>query len=194
MTCLNLEQLYSYVEGELSDSEKKNFEAHLESCPKCRDAVEERRLLIRAVETLPQLEVPADFAHKVMSRIAPARVKIFGWLGAAAAFLATSAIMVTAVALLTGRSLSPLVLGMSRFLWQNINDMAFSLAKITKSLLLALKILAQISREIFEGFKILTSFISLEAQVVLVGIAFIFILTGGFLWSRKSSMEKNHEK
>jgi hypothetical protein len=129
-----------------------------------------------------------------MSRIAPARVKIFGWLGAAAAFLATSAIMVTAVALLTGRSLSPLVLGMSRFLWQNINDMAFSLAKITKSLLLALKILAQISREIFEGFKILTSFISLEAQVVLVGIAFIFILTGGFLWSRKSSMEKNHEK
>jgi predicted anti-sigma-YlaC factor YlaD len=196
MACLNLERLYSYLEGELEALEKKDFEAHLASCPKCRDAVEERRRLAEAVRTLPPFEVPADFAQKIMDRISPlpAKVTLLSWLAAAAAGLATFVVMLTAAALLTGHSLSQLLLGLSRFTWNNIQSLSFFLIKIAKYILLIFKILAQISREIIEGFKVLTSFIGPEAQIIFVCVTFILIITGGFLWSRKLSVEKDYEK
>jgi len=196
MTCLNLERLYSYLEGELEALEKKDFEAHLASCPKCRDAVEKRRHLAEAVRTLPPLEVPADFAQKIMDRISPlpAKVTLISWLAAAAAGLATFVVMLTAAAFLTGHSLSQLLLGLSRFTSKNLQSLAFFLIKIAKYILLAFKILAQISREIVEGFKVLTSFISPEALIIFVCVTFILIITGGFLWSRKLSVEKDYEK
>lgn len=196
MTCLNLERLYSYLEGELEALEKKDFEAHLASCPKCRDAVEKRRHLAEAVRTLPPIEVPADFAQKIMDRISPlpAKVTLISWLAAAAAGLATFVVMLTAAAFLTGHSLSQLLLGLSRFTSKNLQSLAFFLIKIAKYILLAFKILAQISREIVEGFKVLTSFISPEALIIFVCVTFILIITGGFLWSRKLSVEKDYEK
>ena len=196
MACLNLERLYSYLEGEFEALEKKDFEAHLASCPKCRDAVEERRRLVEAVRTLPPFEVPADFAQKIMDRISPlpAKVTLFSWLAAAAAGLATFVVMLTAAALLTGHSLSHLLLGLSRFTWNNIQGLAFFLIKIAKYILLVFKILAQFSREIIEGFKVLTSFISPEVQMIFVCVTFILIIAVGFLWSRKLSVEKDYEK
>jgi predicted anti-sigma-YlaC factor YlaD len=193
MACLNLERLYSYLEGEFEALEKKDFEAHLASCPKCRDAVEERRRLVEAVRTLPPFEVPADFAQKIMDRISPlpAKVTLFSWL---AAGLATFVVMLTAAALLTGHSLSHLLLGLSRFTWNNIQSLAFSLIKIAKYILLVFKILAQFSREIIEGFKVLTSFISPEVQMIFVCVTFILIIAVGFLWSRKLSVGKDYEK
>jgi len=196
MACLNLERLYSYLEGEFEALEKKDFEAHLASCPKCRDAVEERRRLVEAVRTLPPFEVPADFAQKIMDRISPlpAKVTLFSWLAAAAAGLATFVVMLTAAALLTGHSLSHLLLGLSRFTWNNIQSLAFFLIKIAKYILLVFKILAQFSREIIEGFKVLTSFISPEVQMIFVCVTFILIIAVGFLWSRKLSVGKDYEK
>jgi len=196
MTCLNLERLSSYSEGELTGPEKRAVEEHLASCLKCREAVEERRLLIQAARTLPPFEVPSDFAQKIMARIspAPARLTVLGWLAAAAAGVTALVATLGLAALLTGAGFSQLFLGLNRFLWNNIQNIASVLVKVTKYIFLVFKILGQISRELIGWFKVLTSFIGPEAQIILVCLALVIIFCGGILWSRKFSVEKNHEK
>jgi len=60
MSCLRLDQIYLYLEGQLPASEIKELEKHLASCLKCQEAVEERKVLLQASQTLPLLETPTS--------------------------------------------------------------------------------------------------------------------------------------
>jgi len=196
MTCLNLEKLYAYLEGDLSDRDKKTVEDHVASCSACGEALEERRYLLQAAETLPAFEVPGDFARAVMDKIAPehSKAKASGRLMAAAAGVATFAVALVATTLITGHALSQFVLGLNRFLWSNLQGLASVLTKGAKYVFLTLKVLIQIGGEVLQILKTLTSFIGPETQVVFIGATVLLILGGGFLWSRRFSVEKNHEE
>lgn len=198
MTCLELEKLYAYLEGDLAGRENKAVEEHLASCSACREALEERRVLLRAAETLPAFEVPRDFVQAVMDKIAPApersKAKTAGWLLAAAAGLTTFAAALVATTLITGHNLSQLVLGLNRFLWNNLQGLASVLTKGAKYVFLAFSVLVQIAEKILEILKDLTSFIGPETQIVLFGTTALLVLGGGFLWSRRLSAERNHEE
>jgi hypothetical protein len=83
MSCLSIEQIYLYIEKELSLSENKKIEVHLAACRKCKKALEERRPLLQASANLPLWRTPPDFTQQVMDRIFPTRVSISAWLAAA---------------------------------------------------------------------------------------------------------------
>jgi len=69
MKCLDVGQIYLYLEHELSAAEAAAVENHCAGCSRCQRAMEERRALVAAAESLPQLEPPPNFSQKVMARI-----------------------------------------------------------------------------------------------------------------------------
>jgi hypothetical protein len=64
------DEVGAYLLGALSDSERAAFEAHLETCPQCREEVERLRpaadLLPRSVE---QVEPPASLKRSLMETV-----------------------------------------------------------------------------------------------------------------------------
>lgn len=198
MSCLSLERLYAYLERELSSPENRDIEGHLAVCPKCRDAVEERRRMLQAIETLPAFDVPPDFAKGVMDRIstAPEKVKVsfVHWLAAGVAgFLAFSAALAI-FALLTGHGLSQFFIRLNHGLWSYVQVAVSGLAKFAKFVILAFKIAGQFLQELLESLRAFASLISPEAQVIFVCSSLLLVLAGGLLLRRKFFLEKDHEK
>jgi predicted anti-sigma-YlaC factor YlaD len=198
MTCLKVEQLYAYLEGELAGRDKTALEDHLAACEKCRDALETRKDLLAAAETLPPFDVPPDFAQSIMDRLSPAAAKskipLPGRLAAAAVGLATFGITISVVSLISRRSLSQLFLGLNRFFWNAVQGFATTLAKLAKYIVLTFKILGQIAGAILEIFKALTSVIGPETQIIFLCVTMILVIACGYLWSRRFATERNHEK
>ena len=197
MNCLSLERLYAYLEGEISSAESRDIVGHLAACPICRDAVEEQRRMLQAIETLQGFEVPPDFAKGVMDRIsvAPARAKVsfVRWLAAGVAgFLAFVAVL-SVIALVTGQNFFQFFIRFNRGFWSYVQEGALVLAKFAKLVFLFLKVVQQFLGEILEGLGVFASLISSEAQVIFICASFLLILAGGFLWRRKFLVEKNHE-
>jgi hypothetical protein len=197
MNCLSLERLYAFLEGDLSPAESRDIEGHLAACPICRDAAEERRRMLQAIETLPAFEVPPDFAKGVMDRIsvAPARAKVsfVRWIAAAVAgFLAFFAVLAV-IALVTGQNFSQFFIRLNSGLWSYVQEGALVLAKFAKLVVLFLKVVGQFLGELMEALGVFASLISPEAQVVFICASFLLILAGGFVWRRKFLVEKNHE-
>jgi len=198
MNCLNLERLYDYLEGDLSSAEKQDIESHLAACPKCRDAVAERKRMLQAINSLPVFEVPPNFAKGVMDRISTAplktKVTIFGWLAAGAAgFLALIAAL-SIFALVSGQNLSLFFIRLNHGLWSYVKDAASVLVKIAKFLVLAFKIVHELLGRGLESLKVFTSLISPEAWAIFICGALLLILTVGVLWGRRFRLEKHHEK
>lgn len=66
LTHLNMDDL----DGLLDASARETVQAHLDVCPRCREVAQTDRALVRALEALPQFAPSADFADRVMSRVA----------------------------------------------------------------------------------------------------------------------------
>jgi hypothetical protein len=197
MNCLSLERLYAYLEGELSSAESRDIEGHFAACRPCRVALEERRRLLQAIETLPAFEVPPDFAKGVTDRIsvAPAKAKVsfVRWIAAAVAgFLAFVAVL-SVIALVTGQNFFQFFIRFNRGLWPYIQEGSLVLAKFAKLIVLFLNVVGQLLGELLETLGIFTSLIRPEAQVFFICASFLLILAGGFLWRKKFLVEKNHE-
>jgi anti-sigma factor RsiW len=59
LTCRELVELVTdYLEGALSPSERRRFEAHLGSCTVCPRYVDQLRLTVRAIGHLTEDDVP----------------------------------------------------------------------------------------------------------------------------------------
>lgn len=177
MNCLQIEQIYLYLEKELSPSELKEIEEHLVSCPKCREQVEERRLLLQAAETLPEFEVPPDFTKKVMSRIFPAKAFFFGWrvtLATAFSFLFLSVLLIF---LALNKNLPNFILSFTHTLGNSVKNMAVIFVKFFKLTSLFFKILLHFLGELSRMFSLLTTLISPEIVILVFAAAFILVLS-----------------
>jgi hypothetical protein len=195
MDCPNLRRLSDLLEEGLPPAEKVALERHLAVCPGCETALAARRRLIEAAASLPDLEVPFDFAASVLARLetapAPARRR---FPLAARLAVAASAVSVVGLALVLAGGGLPAFLRLNAALWGSIRSAAQVLGKGLKVLVLAGKLILQFSSQALAAFRTITSLIGPEAQAAIVGAAVLILLAGGFVLRRRSSYaERSHE-
>lgn len=63
-------ELSAYLDGELTPPQRAEVEAHLASCPRCREEVAELKTLAAGVAALPKLEPAPQFLAEVRRKIA----------------------------------------------------------------------------------------------------------------------------
>ena len=56
------ELLSSYIDGEVSDSERRRVERHLSGCEECRRELESLRLTVAALRQMPEIQATRSFA------------------------------------------------------------------------------------------------------------------------------------
>ena len=197
MICPALESIYEYLDGGQSAAERAAFEAHLAGCPGCRAALAERRAIAEAAISLPAIEVPADFAGAVMSRLSarPAEEAPAARARAprlAAVLTAASALGAVAVAasLITGNGVFGIFLGLGRFLQTTAVSSSQAILKAAKIVFHLGRMAVEFLSGLVEGFRIAASFIGPEGQLIVVATVLVATLVAGVLYGRKLNMEK----
>lgn len=175
MKCLSIEQIYLYIEKEVSLSEGKKIEKHLAACRKCKNALEERRPLIQAADNLSLWQAPADFTQQVMARIFPIRVPLSAWLTAAYAGLGSISLAIFILFLVTGQNFSNLLTSLNHNLWNFIKNLSPVFVKLFKIASLFIKALQQFFEYIVKAFSAFTAIISPQVQIIIITIAIILI-------------------
>jgi hypothetical protein len=70
MNCGNFDRLIGpFVDGDLPPAQVRIMEAHLDSCPQCREQLREWRALSTTARQLPRFSAPAGFESELMRRI-----------------------------------------------------------------------------------------------------------------------------
>jgi anti-sigma factor RsiW len=187
MSCFRINDIYDYIEGSLSPERRGELERHLSGCPKCRKAVEERKLIAEAALSLPPFAVPDDFTDRVMARIAPAKVKSPVWLiilASASSLLALTAMIMIA----SGRSVLGIISGAGHSLWEYIESAAVFTAKAATLLTLTAKTVRPLLVAAYKGLAVLTSFIHPAVQVLILVLAMGLVLSLFFGIKNKYSL------
>jgi len=181
MKCLGIDQVYSYLEKELSSEENKKIEEHLATCLKCKNALEERSLLLQAADSLPLWQIPPDFTQQVMARVYPDKVTLRQWLTAVA--VGTSSIVATLLAffILTGQNLTTFLSSITHTLWNLVRNIAIIFIKLFKIASLLITVARQLVEHLFENFARLTTLIRPEVQISIITFSillFTFLILG----------------
>jgi hypothetical protein len=174
MKCLRVDQVYLFLEGELSPKEHRSIEYHVSSCEKCRKAVEERKLLVEASQSLPVWETPQDFTQRVLAHIFPKRIALRDWIVTASIGLSSALLAFFVVYLLSGQNLADLFINLNRTvlnLFQNIVVLLFKMAKLIS---VGIQVILKIVSLILKGFASLTTIMSPELQIGLIALTVVF--------------------
>ncbi len=188
MSCLTITDLYAYLEGELSPAQRETIEGHLSSCPRCREALAERRLLSESASSLPDLEMPADFTERVMATIIPVRRRFPVWLIATAAGLSSLTLLLLVVVISGEENLLTLLAGLNHSFWGYAKNAVVLAAKLLTLLALAGKVLGSLAQPIYKGLSLLTSLLRPGGQVFLMILTLVLFVVLFFVLSKKFMM------
>jgi hypothetical protein len=186
MRCLRIDQIYLYLEEELSPEEIQSIQEHISSCAKCKRAVEERERLVKASKSLPDLEIPPGFTQRVLDQIFPQVTSLKQWLTATAIGMSSAVLAFFAVYLLSGQNLAYLFKNLNRVGLNLFRDSVVILAKAAKLISLVIKILSTIGSMLVNGLVSLTTLLSPEIQIIL--IALTVILSAFLLYVAKKNL------
>ena len=168
MTCLRVDQIYLFLEGELSPKENRSTKAHISSCEKCKKAVEERKLLIEASESLPAWEAPKELVQRVLANIFPKRITIRDWVVTVAIGLSSAVLAFFVVYLVSRQTLADLFINLNRTalnLFQNIVVLSVKAAKLIS---VGIQIIIKILSLIITGLGSLTTILDPQLQIGLI--------------------------
>lgn len=187
MNCFRISDIYDYIEGTLSPERSQELERHLDVCPKCRAAVEDRKLIAGAALSLPPFAVPDSFTDRVMARVAPAKAKSPAWLiilASASSLLALTVVIMIA----SGRSVLEIISGALHSLWEYVESAALLVAKALTLLSLAGKAAQPLLESVAKGLSVASSFVSPGLQIVLLGVMTILIISLALAARKKFSL------
>ncbi len=75
MNCIEFsELLFSYIEGELNDSQKKLFEEHIKTCSSCEKEYKAYQKMINDIHTLPMEELPKGYCKRLHGKLEDAQI------------------------------------------------------------------------------------------------------------------------
>jgi predicted anti-sigma-YlaC factor YlaD len=169
-TCPRAEDLYLYLEEGLGPYDAAKLEEHLDICPACRERMAERRLLHEAFTTLPPFEVPEDFARSVMEKLPePAEAK-GGWVVPLAAATASLVVGLLGFYLLTGQSLSDLLVAFNRTLGSAIAASLPLGVKLFKIVNLLLKVAFDLVSEAGAAIGTVARFLGPQGIALMLGL------------------------
>jgi hypothetical protein len=131
-TCPRSEDFYLCLEGGLGPYKSRALEEHLDVCAACREVMAERRLLHEAFTSLPPFEVPEGFARWVMDSLPEPEEVRGGWLAPLSAAAAALAVGLAGFFLLTGASVSDLLVAFNRVFGSAAATLLPLLAKAVK--------------------------------------------------------------
>ena len=173
MGCLTISQIYLYIENELAADEIRKIENHLNMCAKCRDRVEERRILVQAAETLPPFKLPPDFTQQVMANIFPSRIPFRVWIRATAGGLSGMIFAFFLFYVFSGKNLAELFISINKFSLPALRTVSTGVVKTLKLLWYLIKIIAQFFDFALKGLGKLTTLLSPEFQIGIVTLTLI---------------------
>jgi hypothetical protein len=174
MSCLPVEQIYMYLEKQLSAPENKMIEKHVASCLRCQKVLEERKLLLQAVESLPSWQVPSNFARQVMENISPVKVSLWSWLSALAGGFLTFIVAFTLYILATGQHVSSLFISLHQALWGQIKNSSLVFIKFFKVISAILSTVRQLLESLFKDLLQILTVIKPEVQILII-VTFILV-------------------
>jgi predicted anti-sigma-YlaC factor YlaD len=181
MSCLRIDQIYLFLEGELSVEENLFIDKHISSCAKCRRAVDERRLLIQASQSLSAWEAPPDFAQRIMAKIFPQKISLRQWFITAAAGLSSAVFAFFVIYLISGQNLAGLFINLNHSALGLFQNAVVILAKAAKFISSGIEVILKILTVILKGLAGLTSVLNPELQIILIiltVVVSVFLLYG----------------
>lgn len=173
MDCLNIEQIYLFLEQDMSPDEMLRIQKHLDSCPHCFNAVEDRRVLVLAANSLPQIEVPPDFGQQVMAAIFPDIAPLGVWVKSIAAGLSSTVFAFLLFYIFSGKNIADLFISIGRFFLSVLSALSTGLVKILKLVGYVVNILIDLGRLLIKGFVQLTALLSPEVQFIIIAITLL---------------------
>jgi anti-sigma factor RsiW len=176
MNCVRLDEIYRFLDGDLSPAEQNAVEGHLAVCARCREALEDRRILAEAADGLPSFLVPADFSRQVMEKIAARKVSLPAWLIILASGTSVLAAL-AAVAFLSGRDALSLLSGINHSLWNGIKSAIVFSAKLVRLVSLAGESLRPLIHVFGKGLAALAGVISPGLQAILITLSLGLIVS-----------------
>jgi anti-sigma factor RsiW len=170
-----------YLEGELSEPERREFEEHLAVCPGCAGKLEDRRALDLAFSSLPPIDVPRDFAAAVLARLPDIPRPAFGWLPSVVTGTALLLAGLLGYHLITGESVVQVMLSVGRFILGIVSLAVPFVAKVFKVLQVFVKLAGDLGAALVKGLGVLSSLLSPEAigAALLLGLAMSVLLVFG---------------
>lgn len=185
MSCLTIEQIYLYLEQELPEAEVKEIEEHLSLCADCQEALAERKYLLSAFDSLPDIPIPSNFTNQVMNQLTPQRLPLGKSLVIAACGAFSMILALLFVFIYSGQSLINLLISLNQSILSGLQNLTVAGAKALKLISLSVRVISQFFEFLREIFSQLTQILSPEAQIFLILATVIFSATAFYGIRRK---------
>jgi anti-sigma factor RsiW len=179
--CPRREDLYLYLEGELGPYKARALEEHIDCCAACREALAERRLLHEAFTSLPPLEVPEDFARRVMDSLPEPEESRASWLAPLLAATAALIVGLLGFNLLTGTSLSDVLVATNRLFGSVAATVLPLAAKAFKIAAVLLKVASDAAEVLFSTIGAFSRSLGPQGVALALGLGcavFLLVLFG----------------
>jgi hypothetical protein len=185
MSCPTVRQIYLYLEDELPVDERESVEKHISSCETCKILLEDRKLMMQAVETLPPLVLPADFTQQVLAKVFPRVSSVRIWIAGLATAFSLMMFLFLAVYLQSDFSLSGMFVSLNGSLWAFVKNLSVFTVKLFKIASVIFGILIQFVSFVFKALASFSTLIHPEFQIFLITITVVLSISGLYMMRKK---------
>jgi hypothetical protein len=185
MSCLTVNQIYLYLEDQVPVDERESIEKHISTCEPCKILLEDRKMMMQAVETLPPLDMPADFTRQVLAKVFPQVSPVRIWIAGLATGFSLMMFLFLAVYLQSDISFSGVFVRLNSSLWAFVKNLSVFTVKFFKIASVIFEILIQFVSFVFKTFGSLTTLIRPEFQIFLITLTVGLSISVIYMMRRK---------